>query len=114
MLQFASNLIWGHIGSGTKKNSPFGKLTDEQLATRAYNNLKNLSQYLGDKQFFFGDNMTLLDIIVFGYITQLFCNTPDASKMKKKAESLENIVQHHQTMKKAVYPDWDDLLFKGN
>lgn len=115
IMQFASNFIWGRMGAGMKKaNGPVGKLTEEQLANRAYINLKTLSQYLGNKKFFFGDDMTLLDMIVFGYATQILVNTPASSKMRQKAESFENLVQHHQTMKKTVFPDWDDLLFKGN
>ena len=31
MLQFASNFIWGRMGKGQKKGSPFGSLTEEQL-----------------------------------------------------------------------------------
>ena len=51
---------------------------------------------------------------MFGFTTQLYYMTPESSKMRQKAETLENIVQHHQNIKKTVFPDWDDLLHKGN
>ena len=114
MLQFASNFIWGRMGKGQKKGSPFGSLTEEQLANRSYETLKTLSQYLGNKSYFFGDTISLIDIAVFGFTTQLYYMTPESSKMRQKAETLENIVQHNQNIKKTVFPDWDDLLHKGN
>ena len=63
MLQFATTFLWNHVGKGIKSKSPFGTLTSEQLANRSYNTLKLLSQYLGSKKFFFGDTMSILDMI---------------------------------------------------
>jgi len=77
MLQFATNFLWNHVGKGLKSKSPFGTLTPEQLANRSYSTLKLLSQYLGTKKFFFGDTMSILDMIVFGYTTELL-NEPEA------------------------------------
>ena len=109
-----SNFVWKQIGKGTKKTSPFGSLTHEQLANKSLNVMKSLSQYLGSKKYFFGDQMTLLDIIVFGFTTQVFHMSPDCSKIKQNYETLENIVQHNKTVKETVFPDWDDLLYKEN
>ena len=58
--------------------------------------------------------MTLLDIVVFGFTTQVFHMSPDCSKIKQNYETLENIVQHNKTVKETVFPDWDDLLYKEN
>ena len=56
--------------------------------------------------------MTLLDIIVFGYTTQVYHMSPDNSKIKQNYDTLENVVQHNKTVKEIVFPDWDELLWK--
>ena len=75
--------------------------------------MKSLSQFLGSKRFFFGDQMTLLDIIVHGFTTQVYCMSPDSSKIKQNYETLQNMVDHCKTVKEIVYPDWEDLLYKA-
>ena len=42
---FMHNFVWNHIGKGTKKASPFGKLTHEELASKS---LKAISYELED------------------------------------------------------------------
>ena len=74
--------------------------------------MTSLSQFLGSKKFFFGEQMTLLDIIVHGFTTQQLIMSPDSSKIKQNYETLQNIVQHNSTVKEIVYPDWDNLLHK--
>jgi glutathione S-transferase len=75
--------------------------------------MKSLSQFLGSKKFFFGDQMTLLDIIVHGFTTQVYYMSPDCSKIKQGYETLQNMRQHCNTVKEIVYPDWEDLLYKA-
>ena len=75
--------------------------------------MKSLSQFLGSKRFFFGDQMTLLDIIVHGFTTQVYYMSPDSSKIKQNYETLQNMVDHCKTVKEIVYPDWEDLLYKA-
>jgi len=110
---FMHNFVWNHIGKGTKKTSPFGKLTHEELASKSLKVMKSLSQFLGSKRFFFGDQMTLLDIIVHGFTTQVYYMSPDSSKIKQNYETLQNMVDHCKTVKEVVYPDWEDLLYKA-
>ena len=110
---FMHNFIWNHIGKGTKKTSPFGTLTHEELASKSLKVMKSLSQFLGSKRFFFGDQMTLLDIIVFGFTTQVYYMSPDSSKIKQHYDTLQNMKQHCNTVKEVVYPDWEALLYKA-
>ena len=57
--------------------------------------------------------MTLLDIIVHGFTTQVYYMSPDCSKIKQGYETLQNMRQHCNTVKEIVYPDWEDLLYKA-
>ena len=57
--------------------------------------------------------MTLLDIIVHGFTTQVYYMSPDSSKIKQNYETLQNMVDHCKTVKEVVYPDWEDLLYKA-
>ena len=73
------------MGKGIKSKSPFGTLTSEQLANRSYNTLKLLSQYLGSKKFFFGDTMSILDMIgKVKCLTKIWPTVPDLVWLKIK------------------------------
>ena len=111
-VRFMGGFIWGRIGKGMRKVSPFGKLSKEKLADKSFEILNSLSKFLDNKKFFFGDTMTLLDIVVFSYLTQIYFMSPDSSLIKKQAETIENLKEHHSMIKEMVYPDWDDLLYK--
>jgi len=47
----------------------------------------------------FGDEITLIDIILFGVLTLFYYCTPDSSKMKEIADSFSNLKEHNQRMK---------------
>ena len=112
-MMFASNFIWGQIGKGTKKASPYKTLSQENLGKKCLDTMKPLSDWLGTKRYFFGEeNLTILDIIVFGMTTQVFQMSPDKSEVKKNVQTLGNLVQHNKTIKEVIFSDWDDLLHK--
>ena len=90
MLQFATNFLWNHVGKGLKSKSPFGTLTPEQLANRSYSTLKLLSQYLGTKKFFFGDTMSILDMIGKIYMPKKHMTT-SLIRVKKTASTGSSI-----------------------
>lgn len=112
MLRPFTGLLWHVQGKKIGKQTGLGKLNKDQLAQKSHENLLLLSKYLGNKKFFFGENLTLLDIIVFGYTTQVLHMQPYSSLIKIRMECVENIVNHNKMMKELAFPDWNSILYK--
>ena len=59
--------------SGMKmvKSNGFSTSTSEEIEQLAKNDLKVLAEMLGEKEFFFGNAASLLDLVVFSHLAQL-------------------------------------------
>ena len=53
------------------KSNGFSQTTTEELDQLAKNDLKVLAEMLGEKEFFFGNAASLLDLVVFSHLAQL-------------------------------------------
>ena len=104
-LNFLMSTLWNMLGKGTKKRWNVGSLTKEKLEGATEQYLETLSKFLDSKKFMFGDEITLLDIILFGVTTLFYYCTPENSKMKEIAESFENLKNHNTRMKEEIFPD---------
>ena len=104
-LNFLSSTLWGMLGKGTKKRWGVGNLSHDKLEEATQELLGTLSTFLGDKKYMFGDNITLIDIILFGVLTLFYYCTPESSKMFEIANSFENLKNHHSSLKEDIYPD---------
>jgi glutathione S-transferase len=61
--------------------------------------LTSLSDFLGDKPFFMGEQPTILDATAFGFLVNvLWC--PIKSPLKDHAKQLENLLQFCDRMKR--------------
>lgn len=109
------NFIWKSFGNKLKKANPrFANMSNEKMADLTCEIWQNFANLLGNNKYFFGnDHITLLDCIVFGYTTQvLYMQPAGRSKIRFKAETVEKLVEHNRAVRKAAFPDWDDLLAK--
>lgn len=106
------NLIWRAFAKKLKKANPrYANMSNEKTAEATCEIWQNFANLLGNNKYFFGnDQITLLDIIVFGYTTQILYMQPVGSKIRFKAETIEKMVEHNRNVKKVAFPDWDDLL----
>ena len=104
-LNFLSSTLWNMLGKGSKKKWGVGALPKEKLEEATSGYLDTLSKFLGTKKFMFGDEITLIDIIIFGVLTLFYYCTPEGSKMKEIAESFANLKEHNQRMKEKIWPD---------
>jgi len=114
------NLFFKHtmLRKGMKKvkAAGFNGYTAEEIEQFGKDDLKVLSELLGDKQFFFGDDPNHLDLVAFSQIA-LVLNVDDSDKGVKcplkefiNAECT-NLVGHYNRMKDRAWGDhWDEAI----
>merc|ERR1712217_664751 len=114
------NLFFKHtmLRKGMKKvkAAGFNGYTPEEIEQFGKDDLKVLSELLGDKQFFFGDDPNHLDLVAFSQLA-LVLNVDDSDKGVKyplkefiNAECT-NLVGHYNRMKDRAWGDhWDEAI----
>ena len=82
------------------KSNGFSQTTTEELDQLAKNDLKVLAEMLGEKEFFFGNAASLLDLVVFSHLAQVTvveeCATcPLRDHIKTEHENLVALVDRY-------------------
>jgi glutathione S-transferase len=80
-----------------------GRHSDEEILEIAKESLESLSQLLGDKRYFFGDNPSGLDASVYGFVAQLVLVDLD-NPMNRLAKSYGNLVEFCNRLDSQYYP----------
>jgi glutathione S-transferase len=79
-----------------------GRHTESEFFDLGKRDLTSLSDFLGDKPFFMGEQPTLLDATAFGFLVNvLWC--PVESPLKEHAKQLENLPQFSDRMKRRFF-----------
>jgi glutathione S-transferase len=76
--------------------------TRDEIIAIAKDDLKSLDDMLGDKAYFFGDQMTLADLTVFSVVGN-FLNMPFPHPVCDYAQSLPRLVAHTQRVKQQCF-----------
>merc|ERR1739844_849501 len=91
--------------SGLKmvKSNGFSQSTTEEIEQLAKNDLKVLAEMLGEKEFFFGNAASLLDLVVFSHLAQLTVveesvACPLRDHIKAEHENLIGLVDRMKTL----------------
>merc|ERR1711910_67766 len=91
--------------SGMKmvKSNGFSTSTSEEIEQLAKNDLKVLGEMLGEKEFFFGNAASLLDLVVFSHLAQLTVveesvACPLRDHIKAEHENLISLVDRMKTL----------------
>ncbi|XP_064458700.1 failed axon connections-like [Ornithodoros turicata] len=100
-LAFKSN-VQQTIGHG------LGRHTTEEILEFGKEDLKNMSQYLGEKQFFFGSEPHLLDCVAFSHLCQ-FIYVPFEGIVQFMEQECPNLLAFVNRMKERYWPDWDEI-----
>lgn len=88
-----------------------GRHNNEEIAEMMKHDLRMLSELLGDKKFFMGDEPCELDAAVFGQLAQYRWHTPEQSQgWKLLTEELTNLMDYTDRMKELYWPDWNDRI----
>ena len=81
----------------------------EDIAQFSFDDLKAISNLLGDKPFFNGDTPSTIDCTVFGHLVQfvlLPLDIPQKLFIKKECQNLEAFVNR---MREEFWPDWEKM-----
>ncbi|KAF0288547.1 Failed axon connections [Amphibalanus amphitrite] len=86
-----------------------GRFTEPQVLQALERDLRALSAFLGDRQFFLGETVSDLDCCVFGMVCQLlYVSGPYLEFMTRN--KCGNLVRHHERIRELYWPDWDQCL----
>lgn len=83
--------------------------SDEELWGFSNEDLRALSDYLGDKPFFFGDWPTLADCTIFGHLSQFMWIPIGFPQQKFLEEQCPNLVDLMNRFRDEYWPDWKEL-----
>merc|ERR1719150_3182577 len=116
LLNFAIRHTMLRKGMKKVKAAGFNGYTPEEIEQFGKDDLKVLSELLGDKQFFFGDDPNHLDLVAFSQLA-LVLNVDDSENGVKcplkefiNAECT-NLVGHYNRMKDRAWGDhWDEAI----
>ena len=68
-----------------------------------------ISNYLGDKKYFFGrDHATLVDCTIFGHLSQMIYIPLDFPQKKFMNENCQNILSFMERFREEHWSDWDE------
>lgn len=88
-----------------------GRHSNEEVGEMMVHDLRMLSELLGDKKFFMGEEPCELDCAAFGQLAQYRWHTPHKCQgWKLLTEELTNLMQYTDRMKSLYWPDWEDRI----
>uniref|UniRef100_A0A0B7A2G2 GST C-terminal domain-containing protein n=1 Tax=Arion vulgaris TaxID=1028688 RepID=A0A0B7A2G2_9EUPU len=90
-----------------------GRFSQAEVMQIMDDDLKAISQILGEKKFLFGDKLedvTEFDCALFGQLCQLVWQVPDCPVSGDITDKFPNLVKYCEEMKSAFWPDWDERL----
>ncbi|XP_077991317.1 failed axon connections homolog [Glandiceps talaboti] len=90
-----------------------GRHSKEEIYRIGQDDMRAISNYLGEKNFFFGDEPTVIDATLFGILAQIVWAMPGSPHEKVVTDELTNLKAYCERIKEKYFPDWDDLLAKG-
>jgi glutathione S-transferase len=104
---------WGKFQpETTKTKTKYRGLTrhsDDELWGFSNDDIQAISDYLGDKQYFFGDRPSLADCAVFGHLSQFLWIPIDFPQKQYMKEKCPNIVDFMDRFRSEFWSDWEDL-----
>ncbi|OWF53863.1 failed axon connections homolog [Mizuhopecten yessoensis] len=91
-----------------------GRHTQKEVEAILDGDFKALSQYLGDKQYFFGDSPTEVDCALFGQLSQLLWHLPHTIVPTLLQEKYPNLVDYCERIQTNYWPDWSSCITHGD
>lgn len=86
-----------------------GKHNKEEIYAIGEKDLRALSSFLDDKEFFMGSEPTTIDCTMFGLLSCLLHTAENSPLAKVVREDLKNLVDFCDRMKLNFWLDWNDL-----
>jgi glutathione S-transferase len=99
-------------GQSKVKAQGLGVHTAEEIEEKGRKDLQVLSEMLADKDFFFGAEPTLLDVVAYSVVSQFVCFDPEVEFPLRSwmEQNTANLITYVNRIKEKYYPDWDEML----
>jgi glutathione S-transferase len=109
ILNFLFKFSFARKGAKKVKAQGMGRHKAEEIMEFGQNDLKVLSNMLADKPFFFGNDVTTLDIVAFASLGQIYFIDEEVqySLRDYMQESCPNLVGHVNRMKEKCFSNWE-------
>ncbi|KAK6167487.1 hypothetical protein SNE40_021503 [Patella caerulea] len=91
-----------------------GRHTRTETIQLIEDDLRFISNFIGNKKYFLGDNPTETDCAIFGQLCQFVWQTPDSPMETSIREKYTNLIDYCERIKSRYWPDWDELITRGN
>jgi len=91
------------------KGHGMGRHSADEIYRIGERDITALSTFLGEKQFFMGDEPSEVDAAIFGLMAQYVYVLIGAKEEDLIKEKFSNIIAYCDRMKAKYWPDWDEL-----
>jgi len=110
VLNFAFKLRFKQAAKKVRAHG-IGVHKPEEIEEFGQNDLKVLSDLLGDKSFFFGETPSTLDVVAFANLAQLVYMDGEVSYTLRDwmVENCVNLKGFCERIKERAFPDWDEM-----
>jgi len=78
-----------------------GRHSEEEIIEMGLKDYQAVSDYLGDKQFFFGSKISSIDIIIFTFVESV-SDIPLENKLKAELLKMPNLMAHKERVRSAI------------
>ncbi len=90
-----------------------GRHTRSEVEKMGIEDLEAISQLLGSKPFLMGDQPSLVDCTLFGFMNMLvYCPAPDSVYIPLIKTKCANLIDHTNRMREKFWPDFEQVLYK--
>jgi len=111
LLNMYFKFSYSRKGAKKVKAHGLGVHSPEEIFEFGKQDLKVLEETIGDKDFFFGDKISNLDVVAFSHLCQIFYvdKTVDYELRDWMTENCPSLVGLINRLKERCFPDWDDI-----
>lgn len=107
VMYISYKFIWMAWGQGMGRHSP------KDVRSVGKTDLQAVSTFLGNNQFFMGDEPSEIDCALFGCLAQIKWNAAPSIYTTLLKDELVNLLEYCDRMKDRFWPDWDDCITHG-
>ena len=94
----------------TLDHQGIGRHSKEEIYRIAEQDLRALSDYLGEKPYFMGAEVTSLDASAFGILGNILLCGFEGYHYKLIKEELKNLADYVERLKSEFWPDWNEMV----
>lgn len=91
-----------------------GKHTKDEIYGIAEADLRAMSSFLGEKEFFMDGEPSIIDCTMFGLLASIVYGAPESPQAKLLQEEMQNLVKFCDNMKLNYWLDWGEICNEEN